>query len=153
MAGAGCSSVGVAPPLDEEQHGELTAKAIAAACEEICNSKPLYIRDQLIGIGTVVGEEEPMPAEVTQAIRGAYPAATFVDQDAQDRVSDELLAGRAVLVSVADVAHLASGVIGVEVGVSSESFLSQTVQFLWNGSNWVIADSDDTGITVTTSVS
>ena len=139
--------------MSADERGELTAQAVAAACGDLCNSSTLYIRDQLLGIDTLVGEEQSMPAEVTQAIRAAYPAATFVDQEAQDQVSGDVLAGRAVLVHVDAVEQLAPDVVGVDVGVSFESFLSQTIQFLWDGSVWVIAESDDTGVTVTTSVS
>lgn len=152
LASASCSSP-PGPPLGKAEEADLTLQAIAEACGDICISNPLYIRDQLLGIATLAGEEEPMPVEVRQAIGGAYPAATFVDFDAVSRVSDDIFTGTAALVYVSEVTQLAPGVLGIEVGVTFESFLSRTIQFLWDGSDWVVAESDETGVTVTTSVS
>jgi hypothetical protein len=66
-----------APALDPEQQGELTAQAIAQACADTCTTNPMYVRDQLLDINTLAGDEEPMPVEVSEAIRDAYPEAVL----------------------------------------------------------------------------
>ena len=82
-----CSAESSPPSLGVEQQGEIAAQAIAHACGHTCTSHPMYVRDQLLDIDTLVGEEEPMPVEVSQAISNAYPEASFVDVDGADRVN------------------------------------------------------------------
>lgn len=77
----------------------------------------------------------------------------FVDFDGADQVIADVDAGEAVLVNVADVAELAPEVLGIDIGVLFIAFHGQTIQFVWNGSTWVVADSEDTGVTVTSVVS
>ena len=94
-----------------------------------------------------------MPLEVSLAISDSYSEATFVDLEEADQIIADAVAGESVLVSVSNVTELAPGVLGVDVGVGFTAFHGQTIQFLWNGSSWVIADSEDTEVTVTTAVS
>jgi hypothetical protein len=89
-----CSTESTAPPLDAEQHGGLAAQAIARACGEICTSNPMYVRDQLLDMDTLVGQEEPMPVEVSQAISRSYPEATFVNLEKADQVIADVAAGK-----------------------------------------------------------
>jgi hypothetical protein len=148
-----CSAESAPPALDAEQQGELTAQAIVRACGNICKSNPVYVRDELLEIDTLVGQEEPMPVEVSQAISNAYPEATFVDREGADLVIADVDAGEAVLLNVAEVTELAPEVLGIDIGVSFIAFHGQTIQFVWNGSTWVVADSEGTGVTVTSVVS
>jgi hypothetical protein len=94
-----------------------------------------------------------MPVDVSQAISSAYPEATFVDREGADQVIADVDAGEAVLLNVAEVTELTPEVLGIDIGVSFGAFHGQTVQFVWNGSTWADADSDDTGVTVTSVVS
>jgi hypothetical protein len=55
-------------------------------------------------------------------------------------------AGDAVMVNVADVAQLAPDVVGIDIGISFIAFHGQTVQYMWDGSAWLVADSQDRGL-------
>ena len=142
-----------APVLTPEAQAELTVTAIQAACSDLCNDQPLYVRDQLLDTDTLIGAEEPMPAAITEAISDAYPGVTWVDLVAADAIIEDVDNRQAVLVAVSPFTELAPGVQGVEVGVTHGSFHGQVVQFQWNGIEWVQADSEDTGVTVTSVVS
>jgi len=51
--------------------------------------------------------------------------------------------------------ELADGVVGVDVSMvrGDGEFRTQTMLFMWDGSSWVDATSEDTGVTVTSAVS
>jgi hypothetical protein len=153
IAAMSCSAEPAAPAMEPDQQGELTAQAIAHVCTGTCTANPVYVRDQLVDINTLAVDEEPMPVEVSEAIRNAYPEAVFVDGEEANEVIATVDAGEAVMVNVADVAQLAPEVVGIDIGISFIAFRGQTVQFMWDGSDWLLADSQDTGVTVTSSVS
>jgi hypothetical protein len=111
------------------------------------------VRDQLLDTDTLIGDEEPMPPVISEAISGAYPDVTWVDLAAAEAVIEEVDGGQAVLVALSPIAELAPGVQGVEVGVTHGAFHGQIIQFQWNGTEWVQAESEDTGTTVTSVVS
>jgi hypothetical protein len=148
-----CSAEPAAPALSPEQQGELTVQAIAHACAGTCNASTMYVRDQLLNANTLAGDEEPMPVEVSTAIINAYPDSILVEGEEADGLYAAVDSGEAVMVIVADVAQLAPEVVGIDIGVSFISFRGQTVQFMWDGSDWLVADSQDTGVTVTSAVS
>lgn len=81
-----------------------------------------------------------------------------MDMREADRLLDEdslVDRGDGLLISVAPAEELAAGVIGIDVGVtrSGEGLHGPTIQFMWDGETWVDATSDDTGVTVTSTVS
>jgi hypothetical protein len=142
-----------APELSQEDQAELTVTAIGSACSDLCVGQPLYFRDQLLDIDTLVGEEEPMPEATRTAIEDSYPEVVWVDVDGADEILERVDNAEAVLLSVSAFTELAPGVQGVDVGIIHGAFHGQTIQFQWNGSDWIRADSEDTGVTVTSVVS
>lgn len=142
-----------APVVSVDVQAELTVTAISAACGDLCIDQPLYVRDQLVNSDTLIGEEDPMPEATSEAISDAYPDVTWVDLAAADAILEEVDGAQAVLVAVSSMTELAPGVQGVDVGITHGAFHGQTIQFRWNGTEWVKADSDDTGVTVTSVVS
>lgn len=141
------------PELSQEDQAELIVTAIRIACSDLCVGQPLYFRDQLLDIDTLDGEEEPMPEATRTAIEDAYPEVVWVDFDAADEILEQVDNAEAVLLSVSGFSELAPGVQGVDVGIIHGAFHGQTIQFQWNRSEWIQADSEDTGVTVTSVVS
>ncbi|MGA8041102.1 MAG: hypothetical protein WCA93_13435 [Acidimicrobiia bacterium] len=126
---------------------------MAEACAYICDGTPVYVRDQLLDANTLVGEETPMPTQVSDAISDAYPTVVFVDLAGADQLTGDVDGRQAVLINIAPPIVIKPGVVGVDVGVSYGGYEEQTVLFSWDGSDWVISSSDDTGVTVTSVVS
>lgn len=93
----------------------------------------MYVRDQLFDVESL-DPSEPMPDEV-EAIVG------------------ELDAGEAILITLGPLRELAEGVAGIDIGLVAVSARGQTIQFRWDGSTWAPADSEDSGVTVTSFVS
>lgn len=138
--------------MDASTKGELTVQAISLACGDRCSTNPIYVRDQLLDVESL-DHAEPMPVEINEAIADAYPEATFVDFDEVETIIAEVDADEAVLINLAPVTELAEGVAGVNIAVIARSVHGQTIQFTWDGSAWKIADSGNTGVTVTSFVS
>jgi hypothetical protein len=59
------------------------------------------------------------------------------------------------LISVGPVEKLAKGVVGIDIGLATarDGYFGETYIFQWDGSNWIPATPEDTGVTVTSSVS
>lgn len=142
-----------APEVSPEVQAELTVTAIAAACGDLCVGQPLYVRDQLLDTDTLIGDEEPMPQAIKDAISDSYPDVTWVDLAGTDAILKEVDDAQAVLLAISPLTELAPGVQGIGVGVTHGAFHGQIIQFQWNGTEWVQADSEDTGVTVTSVVS
>ena len=156
LVGACTSTPQVA--LDHQTTAELSARAVAEACGSDCDLLTVYVRDQHFYSDTLVGDEHAMRDETRTALTERFDEVEFVDMDDADRlVTDEYVVddGDGVLISVSPVDQLADGVIGIEVGVTRfrDGYFGQTVQFKWDGETWVLATSEDTGVTVVTSVS
>ncbi len=99
-----------------------------------------------------------MPEATRGAITRAMSGVEFVDMGQADLLVDDELAvdgGSGVLIYVAPAVELAEMVVGIDVGVtrSGDGFHGQTIQFMWDGETWANATSDDTGVTVTSTVS
>ena len=82
-----------------------------------------------------------------------FPRVEFVDMDGADRLMESTDLG--VLMGVSPLDELADGVVGVDVSMvrGDGEFRAQTMLFMWDGSSWVDATSEDTGVTVTSTVS
>ena len=156
---AGCSSgVAETPPMTAETEARLAAGAIAQACRVECARLTVYIRDELITVGSLAGQTEQMPEITRDAINQEMGEVRFVDRtEASELVADDGLVdgGKGVLVSVGPLAELAPNVVGFEVGMTTahDGFYGQTIQFQWTGDAWEPATSEETGVTVTSSVS
>lgn len=144
-----------APPgaLDGETTAELSARAAARACGSDCERLPVHVRDQLLYADTVVGDQEPMPDLTRSALADVFAIVEFVDMDGADRLMESGDLG--VLMGVSPLDELADGVVGVDVSMvrGDGEFRTQTMLFMWDGSSWVDATSEDTGVTVTSAVS
>lgn len=133
-----CSSQPASTPpavstIDKATRGDLVVQAIGLACGDPCTTTPMYVRDQLFDVESL-DPSEPMPDEV-EAIVG------------------ELDAGEAILITLGPLRELAEGVAGIDIGLVAVSARGQTIQFRWDGSTWAPADSEDSGVTVTSFVS
>ena len=154
-AGSGCTET---VSLDSETEADLTAEAVAIACATECGGLTVYIRDQLLDTETLVGQEDPMPDVLRRAIAHEEADVRFVSVEDANALTGEDMSidrGSGVLISVAPVRALAEDVVGVEIGLTSPNgaFHGRTIQFLWDGTTWNPADSEDTGVTAITSVS
>lgn len=147
------ATIDEAPELSQEGQADLTVMAIDTACSDLCVGQPIYFRDQLLDVDTLVGEEESMPETTRTAIEDAYPEVVWVDFDGADEILEQVDNAEAVLLSVSAFSELAPGVQGVDVGIMHGAFHGQTIQFQWNGTEWIEAESEDTGVTVTSVVS
>lgn len=149
-----CSSAAPVPEvsaLDARQQGGVIARAVAAACGNSCSTNPVYVPDQLVDVESLT-PVAAMPIEIIEAVSDVYPDARFVDIDEAEALMAEVDAGRAVMINLTPPTGLAPGVAGVDIAVASRSVHGQTIQFKWDGSGWPVADSDDTGVTVTSFV-
>ena len=142
--------------LDGDTRAELSARAAARAYGSSCLSGAIFVRDELFYSDTLEGDEEAMPELTRAALVDLFDEIEFVDRDA----ADELTGGgegmaRGVLVSLSPADVLAEGVVGVDVGVVRplDGYRAETMLFMWDGSSWIDATSEDTGVTVTSAVS
>jgi hypothetical protein len=162
VAVSSCSSmdgnveeVSEAPRLTPEEVAKVSADAIVEACS-ICETATIYVRKQLLTTETRLGGEQPMPEETELELLGRFDEITFVDRDEElEILGEDLLPEDGTVIYVGLVEALKPGVIGVEIGTitAGDGFRGQTVQFQWDGHGWRLATSEDTGVTVTTSVS
>ena len=134
--------------IEDGTTAELSTRAVARACGSACINGKVYVLDGLLYADTLEGEEEPMPDETQAALADVFDDVEFVANTAG-------LVDGGVLVGVSPLDELAEGVDGVDVGVmrSKFDFRAETVLFQWDGSSWVDATSEDTGVTVTSAVS
>lgn len=147
--------VAAAPLLTPEVVAEVSADAVVQACVT-CETGTVYVREQLLTTETVLGGERSMPEVTKQELSGRFDEVTFVDRDEELEVlGEDLEPDDGTVIYVGPVAELKPGVIGVEIGTISagDGFRGQVVQFQWDGDGWQLATSEDTGVTVTTSVS
>lgn len=141
--------------LSEEEVATVTATAVAEACAA-CEGGTVYIRDHLLTTETRFGEEQPMPEPVRIRLSELFEEVVFVDSTEELEVlGDDQLPDDGNVVYVGTVDALAENVVGVQVGTITpgDGFRAQVVQFLWDGTAWNVATSEETGVTVTTSVS
>jgi len=124
-------------PLSGEQAFELQARAIARAWPgpRLCMA------------------EERTPAELQAALARLYDEILYVE--ISDQFAPSVGWDHCTLVSGMPVSRLGPGVIGVDVWIL-RGFLNgigETYLFRWDGTAWVNATPEETGVTVTTSVS
>lgn len=144
-----------APLLNPDVVAEVSADAVARACAS-CVTGRMYVREQLLTSATVLGEERLMPEVTKQELAGRFEEVTFVDRNEELEVlGEDLLPEDGTVIYVGPVEELKPGVIGVEIGTitAGDGFRAQVVQFQWDGDGWKPASGEDTGVTVTTSVS
>jgi len=134
--------------IDDQTTAELSARAASRACGSACINGTVYVLDGLLHADTLEGEEEPMPDETRAALADVFDQVEFV-------ANTSGLVDSGVLLGVSPLDRHAEGVVGVDVGVmrSEFDFRAETILFQWDGSSWADATSQDTGVTVTSSVS
>lgn len=152
-----CSSQPASTPpavstIDKATRGDLVVQAIGLACGDPCTTTPIYVRDQLFDVESL-DPSEPMPDEFEEAVVEAFPNATMASTDEVEAIVGELDAGEAILITLGPLRELAEGVAGIDIGLVAVSARGQTIQFRWDGSTWAPADSEDSGVTVTSFVS
>lgn len=147
------TSAGVTP----SDAAELTARAVERACELHCGEFAIYVRDEILTATTLSGAEEAMPQLVKAAVAEHVDRAEFItaDEEAALIVGGQLTDPRVAIVNVGPVADLGNNVVGVDIGVvtARDGFRYETHQFLWTGDEWKLTSGEETGVTVTTSVS
>ena len=155
---AACGSSGdVQPPeITAATHAELSVDAIQLACAG-CSSGTLYVRNQLLTSSTLLGDEQPMPQQVRDAIAGEFDNVIFVTrEDELDAFGDDgVVDGGSIILYIGPVTDLAPGVAGVSIGTltARDGGRFEIVQFQWDGARWEHATGEDTGVTVTSAVS
>ncbi|MEX0796466.1 MAG: hypothetical protein WD274_07215 [Acidimicrobiia bacterium] len=157
IALVGCSTTSEpAPEPDAQVSAALSAQAVERACSNACQTYEIvYVRDELVNIGGSAGE---MPMKTRSAIADLFDGIQFARGQALDDLfgDDALFAGgEGILISVGPVEELAEGVVGIDVGLATAryGYHGETYLFQWDGSNWSPATPQDTGVTVTSSVS
>jgi hypothetical protein len=151
----GVEEVAEAPFLNPEDVAELSADAVVLVCVT-CETGTIYVREQLLTTETLLGEEQSMPEVMKQELSGRFDEVAFVDRAEElDILGEDLLPEDGTVIYVGPVEELKPEVIGVEVGTitAGDGFRAQMVQFQWDGDGWKLATSEDTGVTVTSSVS
>jgi hypothetical protein len=151
-----CSASEPAPELTESEIASLSAQAVERACANDCQRyEVVYVRDQLVSIG---GPASEMPEGIRLAIAGLFDGIQFAHGQALDDLfgKDFLFAGgEGILITVGPVDDLAEGVVGFEVGLitARDGGHGEVFQFQWDGTSWVPATDEDTGVPVTQWVS
>jgi hypothetical protein len=155
IALAACSTER-APELDAEVSANLSAQAVERACSNTCRSFELiYARDELVKLG---GFNREMPEETQSAISGLFDEIQFARGEDLDELFDAdslFTGGEGILISVGPVEELAEGVLGIDIGLATAPgvYHGETHLFQWDGSDWIPATPEDTGVTVTSTVS
>lgn len=149
LLGAACSSdkAEPVPDLDDQTRIELQARAFARACSEAsCDTGSVYASNDV-------------PAELqTALIETVSPQIVFLSQSEIDQKfdTDGTAASSEIFVDPQGVdATSRSDVRGVDVWVASGpgDWSAKTYLFLWDGTAWINTTDDETGVTVTSSVS
>lgn len=157
IALVGCSTTSEsAPEPDAQVSAALSAQAVEDACSNACQTYEIvYVQDDLVNIG---GSARTMPEETRSAVAGLFDGIEFArGQALDDLFGDDFLfaGGEGILIRVGPVVELAEGVVGIEIGLvtARDGGHGEIYQFQWDGSNWSPATPQDTGVTVTSSVS
>jgi len=156
MLSAACSMSNPASELTALEIASLSAQAVERACANDCQLYDVtYVQDELVSIG---GPAREMPEETRAAIAGLFDGIQFGrGQALDDLFGDDFLfaGGDGILITVGPVEDLAEGVVGFEVGLitARDGGHGEVYQFQWNGTTWVPATEEDTGIPVTKWVS
>ena len=127
------------PALSEQQTYELQARAMRRAW----HSPRLCIA------------EDNAPAGLRAALESRFEEVLYVALTGGGGFTPSVGWGACTLVAAGSVVTYRPGVVGVDVGLLW-GFLAGTVEtylFRWEGSAWVDATPEETGVTVTTSVS
>ncbi|MEN8235197.1 MAG: hypothetical protein ABFR89_09780 [Actinomycetota bacterium] len=150
-----CNSPSDAPPITPEIEGDLSARAIEIVYPEL-RHLDMYVRDHLLTVDTLIGDEQLMPPETRSAIAERFPRAFFVGADEVDLLfTDDVVTGDGVIISVGPLEELATKVVGIPIGVTHAryDYFGAIVQFSRSDDEWRPASSEETGVTVTTAVS
>ncbi len=156
IALVGCSTRQPAPAPEAATAAELSAQAVERACASACDAYELiYVQDELVKLGGLARE---MPEETQSAVAGLFDRTQFVRGQVLDDLFGEnflFAGGEGILIRVGPVEKLAEGVVGIDVGLTSarDGYHGETHLFQWDGANWIPATPEDTGVTVTSSVS
>lgn len=150
-----CTAETTAPTVALEDEGPLAAQALVEACRGRCSGVDIFVR---VHLGTIDGLAGPMPETIRQAIGERFPSVAMVDEATADKIfseDDDPENRHSVLITIGPLVELAEGVIGFPVSLSDSyySISGWMQQFRWDGTEWIPATQDDTGITVTTWVS
>ena len=156
IALAACSRTSEpAPEPNAHVSAALSAQAVEDACSNACQTYELvYVRDELAKLG---GPALEMPEETRSAIADLFDGIQFgLGQTIDDLFDDDFLfaGGDGILISVGPVEELAEGVLGIDIGLATgiEDYHGETYLFQWDGTDWIPATPEDTGVTVTSSV-
>lgn len=151
LVAVSCTTGDPAPEPDDEEVASLSAQAVERACANGCEMYEIvYVRDELVSID---GPALEMPEGTRSAIGGLFDGIQFArGQVLDDLFGDDFLfaGGEGLLITVGPVENLADGVVGIEVGrnTARDGGHGEVYQFQWDGSEWVPATEEDTGVPV-----
>ena len=144
-----------APDVTASEEASLASQAIVEACRGICSGVDVFVLDQLVAIDGLIAH---MPEEVHEAIFDRIPSVAIVDKATAStifREDEDAESRHSVVITIGPLEELAEDVIGFSVGLSDSYYNAWggIQQFRWDGSTWIPATQDDTGITKPTWVS
>jgi hypothetical protein len=155
--GCGSARQAASDGIGHADTAELSGEAVARACELHCGESSIYVVDEIMTLTTREGDEEPMPADVADAIVARVDRAELISLEESHALFDGgvLTEPLAAVVYVGPVVELGEGIAAVDVGVATahDGFRQDTYQFRQTARGWERVTPEDSGIPVTTAVS
>jgi hypothetical protein len=135
----------------EQDLANLYADAAERGCIA-CRTGTVYVLDHFSGTFSTGGV---MPKPVAEAIGDVFTDVRFVSPTERDELLDESFAAPAgtAIVTVGPLTELGTGVVGIDVSTTTDSWFVHTMVYRWDGSRWAPSTAEETGVTVTSAVS
>ncbi len=138
---AACESVGDDPPpeLTEAVMADLSARAVAIACEQQCIGNEVPIRDLVYEQAEATPLVGPPLSEAHRlALTQQFTDVLFLSDDE----ANEVVASDGVVVVIGPVTEIQAGSVQTEVmAQGSDSQTIYQIRYQWSGGDWVpIAD-------------
>ena len=154
VVGCGSAESASAANLTTSEIAELSADAVVRACERYCDDSQVYVLARIV---TKSGDEEVMPVETQQALLERVDRAEIITLERQEGMfaNGLVIDPDAVVINVGPVVRLGDGLVGIDITVAThrDGYRTDTYEFRSTGDGWEPTSPEESGVTVTTSVS
>ncbi len=157
IAGCGSAEPAGSVSLSAADVADISAQAAAAACARYCDDSQVYVLDEIVARDAQSGDETVMPVDMQQSLMASMDRTEIITQERHEGMFADgmLIEPGAVVVYVGPVDELGDGLVGIDIGVATrgDGYRADTYLFRSTGSGWEPASPEESGVTVTTSVS
>ena len=131
----GCSQVGDDPPpeLTDETEADLSARALAIACEQLCVGNQVPVHDLAYQTATSPLQGTPLTETQRRAVTQQFNDVVFVDEG---EVAELIAEGRVAL-AIGPVTLDGESINAEIAAEGSDGLEVVTQEYRWNGDSWV----------------